>query len=225
MTEIYVPATHLLWRTRGATWDYLFLLVPDLGVPSWYHMVNRLSDQLGHRGGIGRFVYKNNNAQFFAFSQFTDPEWRDRVNRPILHTFIVGLEGSECKRLPADWGIQIYGQLKDIYRDAYQLAKEDIPHPENLEDYLRHYVEKRFPVVVIRIPEAAARTRAPVAVDINLDVDKPVPATVKVANSEETPGVPNVGLLHTKVPDWCFWLSILATSILSYFLGLLHGLR
>lgn len=117
----------VLWRTRGRTWDYSFVLRPlHPHIETWYDFhADVFSGATPGRepmnlGGI-LVTLKGEEVRFVA-TTFQDATLKDAAGRPIAHYFVwfPNLAGAPLDfELPADWGPQIVRAFGDEWSTAF----------------------------------------------------------------------------------------------------------
>lgn len=116
-----VAPANLLWRTRGRTWDYTFVLRPiEPPRKQWYDTYRLLFDALTPTTPEQPHVTRHGLIGFTPYlaTTFCDREARDEAGRPIVHA-IAWFPGSFPPGLPVDWGQQVVDTLADdLYGDA-----------------------------------------------------------------------------------------------------------
>jgi hypothetical protein len=117
----------VLWRTRGRTWDYRFVLRPvHPHIETWYDFhgdafsgASAARDPL-NIGGI--LLTIDGDEVCFVATTFQDPTLRDRAGRPVAHYFVwfpAIARGSPDLELPADWGPQVVQAFGDEWNTAF----------------------------------------------------------------------------------------------------------
>lgn len=122
-----VDLDSVLWRTRGRTWDYSFVLRPvHPRIETWYDFhADAFSGATPGRepinvGGVLRTI--DGDEVCFVATTFQDPTLRDDVGRPVAHYFVwfPSVAGAPADlELPADWGPQLLQAFGDEWKTAF----------------------------------------------------------------------------------------------------------
>jgi hypothetical protein len=127
---VTIDFDHLLWRTRGARWDYTFLLRPAISeIDDWYDLHRQVfarSTPDREPTNIGGTLTAEGVSLCFAATCFLDPTRRDAAGRPIAH-YLLWLEPPKEKErilLPRDWGRQLTTTLAPALDSVFELGSE-----------------------------------------------------------------------------------------------------
>ena len=125
----------VLWRTRGRTWDYSFVLRPvHPHVETWYDFhADAFSGTAPGTSPIivgGVLVTVDREEVSFVATAFQDATLKDAAERPVAHYLVwfPSLAGAPPSfEIPADWGNQVVQAFGDEWRTAFSSdgASED----------------------------------------------------------------------------------------------------
>ncbi|MDF1862135.1 MAG: hypothetical protein P1U87_18105 [Verrucomicrobiales bacterium] len=85
MSSVSINTNELLWRTKGRSWEYCFLLVPEMDQESWWAFYQQVRSEL--RGGadssctVGLFELSNGTRRPFVASLYLDTKNVDASGR------------------------------------------------------------------------------------------------------------------------------------------------
>lgn len=117
----------VLWRTRGRTWDYGFVLRPvHPHIETWYDFhADAFSGATPGRDPVsvgGVLLTIDGEKVPFVATTFQDPTLRDAAGRPVAHYFVwfPTIAGAPADlELPADWGPQVVQAFGDEWKTAF----------------------------------------------------------------------------------------------------------
>lgn len=122
----------VLWRTRGHTWDYSFVLRPvHPHLEAWYNFHTdafagvAASTDATSVGGV--LVTSEGEELRFVATTFQDPTLKDVAGRPVAHYLVwfPNIDGTECAlNIAPDWGAQVVRAFGDHFRTAF--ASDDV---------------------------------------------------------------------------------------------------
>ncbi|XXT25270.1 hypothetical protein WME94_27430 [Sorangium sp. So ce429] len=127
---LLVETSRLLWRTRGAHWDYEFICVPETpALPAWLTTLEAIVGDADAAAGELRHGLLEIHEQgprepgVFAYvaARFLDPERKDWTGRPVQHFAVwfppVAPEAVEALpgAVPADWHLRVLAGLAATY--------------------------------------------------------------------------------------------------------------
>jgi hypothetical protein len=135
---IELSIKEILWNTRGKSWDYLYLNIPNLGV-SWYGFISNI-EYTPQKYILGKILFLDNEEISFVCCQFEEPEFKDRVNRPILHTFVIFVDESQLHLLPNNLDEQLYHSLKATYANIYTNSEQYINSESLFDDFIKNSI-------------------------------------------------------------------------------------
>ncbi len=138
----------LLWRTRGAAWDYWFVLRPTTVTKfDWADAFDRVfPDSQAPRTGTeyrrGQLTGGGPSPLAFHAGALTDARHKDAAGRQVQH-FFVYLDEAESTLDTADWGPGLLANLNPAYEVIFALARQpgesDQAFPERLQrTFLEH---------------------------------------------------------------------------------------
>ncbi len=122
-----IDLDRILWRTRGHTWDYSFVLRPiDPHIDTWYDFhADAFSGRTPSRDpfSVGGVLHTMGNEELrFVATIFQDATLKDAAGRPVAH-YIVWFPNIESVssdfELPADWGSRIVQAFGDEWETAF----------------------------------------------------------------------------------------------------------
>ncbi len=120
-TRLEVKLSQVLWRTRGRTWDYAFVLRPSKPQrEQWYDAYRSIFSGLtpAAPGELTRTRHGVFGRSAYVATTFCDPQACDEAGRPIAHS-VAWFPGYLPEALPADWGQQIVDAIADdLHRAA-----------------------------------------------------------------------------------------------------------
>lgn len=117
----------VLWRTRGRTWDYGFVLRPvHPHIETWYDFhADAFSGATPGRDPVsvgGVLLTIDGEEVPFVATTFQDPTLRDAAGRPVAHYFVwfPTIAGAPADlEIPADWGPQVVQAFGDEWKTAF----------------------------------------------------------------------------------------------------------
>lgn len=122
---VTVDLQRLLWRTRGRTWDYCFVLQPvQLHINSFYQLhfeaFSGTKPEATPRTWGGVLIGEESKLRFVA-TLFLDEDKVDTYDRPIAHYMVwFPTPGADADlRLPADWGAHLLRAFGEEWTSAY----------------------------------------------------------------------------------------------------------
>jgi hypothetical protein len=125
----------VLWRTRGRTWDYGFVLRPvHPHVETWYDFhADAFSGAAPGTSPIsvgGVLLTVDGEKVSFVATAFQDAILKDAAERPVAHYLVwfPSLAGAPLSfEIPADWGNQVIQAFGDEWKTAFSSdgASED----------------------------------------------------------------------------------------------------
>lgn len=130
---IRIDPRKLLWRTRGATWDFQFLLRPTVPADAvWTEVFAQIFPETSApRSGVEyRRGYLRSAGQAggpglpFRAAAFMDPTRSDASGRAIQHFFVlVGVDEPALDK--AQWALPVLDALTPAYQPAFELHRHD----------------------------------------------------------------------------------------------------
>lgn len=128
--RIQLRLEHLLWRTRGRHWDYLFLLAPSARYGhGWYSLHKEIfadfEPSILERYVVGELLDQQSLQNLvFVGTVFLDDSRRDALGRPVAHYMVWLRPGEDLhevkKHVPQDWGHAV------LSRVGYALDADDV---------------------------------------------------------------------------------------------------
>lgn len=117
----------VLWRTRGRTWDYRFVLRPvHPHIETWYDFhADAFSGVTPGRDpiNVGGVLHTSGRTEVpFVATTFQDPTLRDAAGRPVVHYLVwfPTVSGvSAYLEVPEDWGLQFVQAFGDEWKTAF----------------------------------------------------------------------------------------------------------
>lgn len=117
----------VLWRTRGQTWDYSFVLRPvHPSIETWYDFhADAFSGATPNTDPItvgGMLVTIDGEELRFVATTFQDPTLRDVAGRPVAHYLVwfPNIAGTPPDfEIPPDWGPQVVHAFGEHWTTAF----------------------------------------------------------------------------------------------------------
>lgn len=133
----------LLWRTRGAVWDYWFVLRPaSPTMLSWSDIFEEVfpesqAPRVGTEYRRGRITSPSGEVSPLTFhaAALTDATRKDTAGRPIQHFFLY-LDGGERKLSRTEWALGLLAGLAPAYEVIFNLRRADKESGQDFSDRL-----------------------------------------------------------------------------------------
>jgi hypothetical protein len=168
---IELSIKNILWNTRGKSWDYWYLNSPSIGV-SWHEFISNI-DYSPKKYILGKVLFLDDKEIFFVCCQFEEPEFKDRVNRPILHSFVIFVDESQLLLLPNDLDEQIYRSLKTTYTNIYNNSEKYINSESLFDDFIKNLINDAKENIKIFLSKDICLDKNNIKVTIKSNIKKP----------------------------------------------------
>jgi hypothetical protein len=143
-TVHWLYSDSLLWSTRGRSWGFRFLHLPEgrLAGEDWdavYQRVFANNDHVPARFR-GSMRMRDGRAVAYVAARFFDDKevWKDAAGRTVPHEMLLVVETDEAEAIAAtDWPATLMDHVRDTYKGVFDLDAGSLPRTTELPYAIR----------------------------------------------------------------------------------------